>query len=138
MESHPRDPLPDRVIWVTERTDRYNRAHWVVIDKIGHIKGDEDRGELASKTYDGASALIDVVRDGNTVTIHAYHAPRFTLLISPADFDLDQPVRIVTNGEVSFEGLVEPSVATLRKWAARDHDRTMLFAAEITVEIESR
>ncbi len=138
MESHPRDPLPDRVIWVTEWTDRYNRAHWVVIDKIGDIKGDEDRGELASKTYDGASALIDAVRDGNTVTIHAYHAPRFTLLISPADFDLDQPVRIVTNGEVSFEGLVEPSVATLRKWAARDHDRTMLFAAEITVEIESR
>ncbi len=138
MESHPRDPLPDRVVWATERTDRYNRAHWVVIDNVGHIKGDEDRGELASITYDGQSALVDAVRDGNTVTIEAYHARRFTLLISPDEFDLDQPIRIVTNGEVSFEGLVEPRVATLRKWAARDHDRTMLFAAEIKVEIDAR
>ena len=138
MESHPRDPLPDRVVWATERTDRYNRAHWVVIDNVGHIKGDEDRGELASITYDGKSALVDAVRDGNTVTIEAYHARRFTLLISPDEFDLDQPIRIVTNGEVSFEGLVEPRVATLRKWAARDHDRTMLFAAEIKVEIDAR
>ncbi len=138
MESHPRDPLPDRVLWVTERTDRYNRAHWVVIDKIGHIKGDEDRGALASITYDGASALVDAVREGNTVTVDAYHVPRFTLLISPEECDLARPIRIVTNGEVSFEGLVEPRVATLRKWAARDHDRTMLFAAEIRVETASR
>lgn len=71
-------------------------------------------------------------------TIEAYHVPRFTLLISPDAFDLGRPVRVVTNGEVSFEGRVEPSVATLRKWAARDHDRTMLFAAEITVVLESR
>jgi len=138
METHPRDPLPDRVVWATERTDRYNRAHWVVIDNVGHIKGDEDRGELASITYDGQSALVDAVRDGNTVTIEAYHARRFTLLISPDEFDLDQPIRIVTNGEVSFEGLVEPRVATLRKWAARDHDRTMLFAAEIKVDVDAR
>ena len=78
------------------------------------------------------------VREVNTVTIQAYHASRFRLLISPEEFDLGRPIRVVTNGEVSFEGLVEPRVATLRKWAARDHDRTMLFAAEIAVEMESR
>ena len=138
MESRPRDPLPERVIWATERADRYNRAHWVVIDEVGHIAGDEDRGELAALTYDGASGLLDAVREENTVTIQAYHVPRFTLLISPDAFDLDRPIRVVTNGEVSFEGLVEPSVATLRKWAARDHDRSMLFAAEITVVLESQ
>ena len=27
IEAHPRDPHPDRVLWATERTDRYNRAH---------------------------------------------------------------------------------------------------------------
>jgi len=121
----------------TELADRYNRAHWVVIDEIGHIEGDEDRGELASMTFDGASGLVDAVREGNTVTVRAYHTPRFTLLISPEEFDLTQPIRVVTNGEVSFEGLVEPDVATLQKWAAIDHDRTMLFAAEIPVVLGS-
>ena len=75
---------------------------------------------------------------GSTVTIKAYHVPRFTLLISPDAFALSRPIRVVTNDEVSFEGRVEPSVATLRKWLARYHDRTMLFAAEITVVLESQ
>ncbi len=26
-----RDPLPERIIWETERTDRYNRLHWLVL-----------------------------------------------------------------------------------------------------------
>ncbi len=137
MRTHPRDPLPDRVMWATERADRYNRAHWVIIDEVGHIAGDEDRSDLGALTYDGASGLLDAVRQGNTVTVKAYHVPRFTLLISPDAFDLDRPIRTLTNGEVSFEGRVEPSVATLRKWATLDHDRTMLFAAEITIVLES-
>ena len=46
------------------------------------------------------------------------------------------PIRVIANGEVAFEGMVRPSVETLRKWAASDEDRTMLYAAEITVELE--
>jgi hypothetical protein len=30
---------------------------------------------------------------------------------------------------------VEPSVATLLKWAARDNDRTMLFGAEVNIDL---
>jgi hypothetical protein len=43
---------------------------------------------------------------------------------------------VIANGEVAFEGMVRPSVETLRKWAESDEDRTMLYAAEITVELE--
>lgn len=128
--------VPDRVVWATERVDRYNRAHWVIIEDVGSIAGDEDRSDLAALTHDGTSGLLQAVREGNTVTVGAYHVPRFTLLISPDAFDLDRPIRILTNGEVSFDGQVEPSVATLTKWAALDQDRTMLFAAEITIMLE--
>ena len=45
MRAHARDPLPDRLVWETERTDRYNRIHWLVIDEIdpksGRIEDDE-------------------------------------------------------------------------------------------------
>jgi hypothetical protein len=58
---------------------------------------------------------------------------RFTLLLSPDQFDLTQPIRVTTNGRVAFEGRAEPSVRTLLKWAARDNDRTMLFAAELPI-----
>jgi hypothetical protein len=62
-------------------------------------------------------------------------APRsYTLLLSPDAFDCAQPVTVVTNGRVSFQGKVETSVATLLKWAATDDDRTMLFGAELHVK----
>jgi hypothetical protein len=41
----------------------------------------------------------------------------------------------VTNGRVAFEGKVEKSVATLLKWAGHDNDRTMLFGAELKIEV---
>ena len=136
IDAHPRDPHPHRVLWATELTDRYNRAHWMVIDEIGAISGDGERGDLAALTADGRGGLIEAVRDGNTVTVAAYHVRRFTVLISPDVFDIRSPIRVVANGEVAFEGMVRPSVATLRKWAGVDEDRTMLYAAEITVELE--
>jgi hypothetical protein len=37
------------------------------------------------------------------------------------------------NGRTAFDAMVEKSVATLLNWAARDNDRTMLFAAEIRI-----
>ncbi len=42
VADHPRDPLPDKLSWETERTDRYNRAHWLVIDKLGDVGGQSD------------------------------------------------------------------------------------------------
>ena len=34
-----------------------------------------------------------------------------------------------------FEGLVEPDIATLLRWAAIDQDRTMLFGAALEIEV---
>jgi hypothetical protein len=34
-----------------------------------------------------------------------------------------------------FEGRVEHNLKTLLKWAARDNDRTMLYAAEIRIKL---
>jgi hypothetical protein len=44
-------------------------------------------------------------------------------------------VRVLANGRVEFNGRVDPSVATLFKWAARDNDRTMLFGAELHIKL---
>jgi hypothetical protein len=123
------------VFWATERTDRYDRAHWVVIDELGTIAGDEGRGAIAELTAYGEGGAVRAVRSGNVVTVDAFRVRRFTLLVSPEVFDLESPIRVYANGEVVFDAVVPESIDTLRKWAAADEDRTMLYAAEITIEL---
>ena len=42
LEDKPRDPLPDRVSWETETTDRYQRFAWVEIEALGSVPGESD------------------------------------------------------------------------------------------------
>jgi predicted esterase len=131
IDAHRREPHPERVVWATERVDRYNRAHWLVIDELGGGAGDADRRRVGASGDD--RGIAEAVRSGNTVTLEAFDVRRLTLLISPQAFDMERPIRVIVNGEVAFEGMVRADVATLEKWAAVDEDRTMLYAAEVTV-----
>jgi hypothetical protein len=60
----------------------------------------------------------------------------FTLLLSPEKFDFSQPVKVTANGREVFNARVQPSLDTLLKWAARDNDRTMLYAAEVRIRLK--
>jgi hypothetical protein len=232
VHDHPREPYPDRISWETERVDRFNRAHWLVIDRLGAVDGQStlpdsnllqrgreldfglrinhaiDRGRRAHDVVPGSNAFqiglrkgdrlleingtavqtggdvavamgkwrdgdrvrfvverdgdrvvgegvyapvetdvppasifprrkpsgrVDVVRRGNVVEASTEGVRAFTLLLSPSIFDFRRPITVIANGRTVHEGVVEPSVATLLKWAARDNDRTMLYAAEIQV-----
>ena len=233
VHDNQRDPLPSRISWETERVDRFNRAHWLVIDRLGAIQGEStlpdsnmlERGlqydfglrlagsgdrrrigqvlsgsnaariglregdrlvevngtgveagiDLAQsiqrwKIGDDVSLVVerggrrvpvqgrfepseveveatpifprrkpsgrvDLVRKGNIVEASTQGVSAFTLLLSPSVFDFSQPVRVVANGKVVFDGPVEASLATLLKWAARDEDRTMLFGAELAIDL---
>jgi hypothetical protein len=142
---HPRNPLPDRLTWETSDLSR-NRAHWLVIDKLGAQA--DDAKELADANdfspievmaipifrWQAKPGRVDLVKTGNTVNAVTRGVSVFTLLLSPDLFDFAQPVRVTVNGKTRFNGRVEPSLATLLKWAARDNDRTMLFAAELHIK----
>ena len=84
---------------------------------------------------DGPSGRVDLVRKGNRVEASTRGVGSFTLLLSPDQFDLTRPITIVVNGRAGAEQVVKSDTATLLRWAARDHDRTMLFGAEVTVEV---
>ena len=234
VQDHPREPLPDRISWQTERVDRFNRAHWLVIELLGSVQGESrladsnllrrgpeldfglrinsavDRGRRAHEVVAGSNAFqlglrtgdriveingkavetgrdialdmekwttgdrvriaversgdrhalegvyepvevepppapifprrrpsgrVDLVRRGNIVEASTEGVRAFTLLLSPSIFDFRRPITVVANGRTVFEGIVDPSVATLLKWAARDHDRAMVFGAELTIEL---
>ena len=236
MEEMPRRPLPPRLSWETEWTDRYNRAHWLVITELGSVDGESDLDpfnmivdpnqgtalgiNMLGELQDGSglrvfevgpdsiaseSGMVDndtivavdgqlnpsvedlkealtgfapgqqiplvVERDGeridlmlvyeadaaprgrpafpnrrpsgrveidqrrNQITAYTRGVRRFTLLLSPEQFDFTQPITVVTNGVTSFEGMVEPDVAALLRWAAIDQDRTAMFGAELEIEV---
>jgi hypothetical protein len=78
---------------------------------------------------------VDLTRRGNTVTAATRGVAAFTLLLSPDQFDFAKPVTVVANGRTVFEGKVEKNVRTLLKYAATDNDRTMLFGAELHVDL---
>ena len=84
----------------------------------------------------GASGRVDLARAGNVITATTRGVAAFTLLLSPDQFDLAKPVKVVVNGRTAFDGKVEKSVRTLLKYAASDNDRTMLFAAELHIKVD--
>jgi poly(3-hydroxybutyrate) depolymerase len=38
VREHPRSPLPDALTWETAGASAFNRAHWLVIDKLGRAR----------------------------------------------------------------------------------------------------
>ena len=39
VRTHPRAPLPDTLTWEVSETRTWNRAHWLIIDKLGADAG---------------------------------------------------------------------------------------------------
>ncbi len=118
-----RDPLPDSLQWVTNRTDRYNRNHWLRIDRL--------RSE-------GQPGRVIVTRQGNHFEVSAFYVNEFTLLLNPEEVDFSQAITVSINGETVFSELVEQSASTLLNWATKDRDRSMLFTAELSLSTPSR
>jgi predicted esterase len=119
-QAHPRDPLPDTVQWVTNRTDLFNRNHWLRIDELAE---------------EGQPGRVIASRDGNRIAVTSYYTLAFTLLLSPEEIDFDQPVEVEVNGVLAYQGTVDQSARTLLQWAARDLDRSMLFSAELQFQL---
>jgi hypothetical protein len=143
VTQHPRDPYPDTLTWTAAAGSPHNRAHWLVIDGWGRSTSepaamtDVNQAPRLGALFERLkpAGRVDLVRKGNTVEATTRGVSSFTLLLSPDEFDFAKPVKVTVNGRTAFEGRVERSLKTLLNWAARDHDRTMLFGAELKVRV---
>jgi hypothetical protein len=138
LEQHPRTAHPARLSWETERTDRYNRVDWLVIDELGRTASDQPLPDVDLGLFSRSrpSGRVDVVRSGNAFEAKTRGVKTFTLLLSPDVIDFSRPVKVTVNGKPAFEGAVTKDRRVLRKWADRDGDRTMLYGAELAVEVK--
>jgi len=85
--------------------------------------------------HSGSSGRVEVHATGNSIEVRTRGVRRFALLLSPDAFDVSRPLRVVVNREVLFDRRVEPRIETLLEWAARDADRSRLYAAELVIDL---
>ncbi len=165
VQAHPRVAHPVTLTWETERVDAFNRNRWLLIDSLRSTsaKATVDKSTTAKATVDKSSvkatvdapgdsqdpALADagffrhtarsgrvnIVRAGNTFDAKTRDVGSFTLLLSPDVVDFSKPITVTVNGAREFEGPVKKDPAVLLRWAARDNDRTMLYAAELKITV---
>jgi predicted esterase len=147
VREHPRQPYAERLSWETERTDRYNRLRWLVVDALGATPHDTALESVNTFTpaggspqpmferhvRPGQSGRVDITRRGNAIDAQTRGVRAFTLLLSPDVFDFGSPVTVTVNGRPAFQGSVRKDPAVLLKWAARDNDRTLLVGAELKI-----
>lgn len=115
---NPRDPFPEEIRWVADRTDRYNRNLWIQVD------------ELAIENQPG---MLEVSRNGNTFSVSADSVTEFTLLLNPEEINFSEVVKVSVNGSLLFDGIVVQDSNTLLSWAQRDMDKSMLYTAELNL-----
>ncbi len=132
VREHARIAHPAKLSWETERTDKFNRNRWLVINELRQDASREtelkDRGFFQHTKLSGR---VDVTRGGNAFEVKVRDVAAFTLLLSPDVIDFSKPVTVTVNGKPAFAGLVQKDPATLLRWAARDNDRTTLYGAEL-------
>jgi poly(3-hydroxybutyrate) depolymerase len=146
LAAHPRVAHPAKVSWATERTDRYNRFRWLVIDRLGSRDSDVSLEDVNSFPLSNGRQVrlyarpaltgrVDVSRQGNTFEAKTRGVQQFTLLLSRDVVDFSKPVKVTVNGRSAFDGVVVEDVATLTRWAERDNDRTMLYGVELKINV---
>ena len=125
---------PATLSWETERTDKFNRNRWLVINELRQDASREtelkDRGFFQHTKLSGR---VDVTRTGNAFAAKVRDVAAFTLLLSPDAVDFSKPVTVTVNGKPAFSGTVKKDPAALLRWAARDNDRTALYGAELRI-----
>jgi predicted esterase len=134
VHDHPRVAHPPKVSWETERTDKFNRNRWLVIDELRQdASRDTELKDRGFFQHTKLSGRVDVVRVGNTFEAKVRDVAAFTLLLSPDVIDFSKLVTVTVNGKPAFSGMVKKNPSVLLRWSARDNDRTALYGAELKI-----
>ncbi|WP_447983055.1 carboxylesterase family protein [Nitrospira sp. Nam74] len=137
--THRRDPFPKRVTVVRDAT-HLSPFSWVRIDATDQIAAFSDN--LVDRRDDAIKnrlyAKLDAEIVGlNRIEVRTERVRRYTLFLNQHLVDLAQPITVVTNGRVSYEGALTPSMETLLREARQRHDRSLLFLGMLTLPVDS-
>ena len=136
LDHQRRDPLPAKLTVVREAS-HFHPFSWVrleITDPIAAFSDDlVDRQDqrITQREY----ARLDATISGNRIEVNTERVQRYSLFLNDRLIDPTKPITIVTNGRLSFEGTVGPSLETLLRQARLRQDPRQLFPFHVTVNI---
>lgn len=135
-----RNPLPNRLTIVREAS-HFQPFAWVRLDMTDPIAAFSD--DLVNKRDDRIAgreyARLDAtITEPNRIEVKAERVQRYSLFLNDQLVDLSKPLTVITNGELSFEGAVTPSLETLLRQARLRHDPRQLFSVHLTITVGKR
>lgn len=148
----PREELPDLVAWfnrqrreplptsltVVRDGSHFQPFNWVRLDSTDPIAAFSedlvDKRDERIKRREYAKLDASIVGN-NRIEVKAEHVQRYSLFLNEQLIDLSKPLTVVTNGRLSFEGTLTPSVETLLRQARLRQDPERLFPVHLTIAI---
>ncbi len=80
-------------------------------------------------------AQLIITQFVNTVLVTTRNVARFTVWLHPHMVDVSQPVTIVVDGKVRFQGRIAPSLATALESHERRFDWGLIYPMKVVVDL---
>ncbi len=131
-----RDPLPTNLTVVRDGS-HFQSFNWIRLDATDPIAAFSD--DLVDKRDERIKRRVYARLDAwiaarNRIEVKAEHVRRYSLFLNEQLIDVSKPLTVVTNGRLSFEGTVTPSVETLLRQARLRQDPERLFPVHLTID----
>jgi len=150
----PRQELPELIAWFDQQrqmslprkvTVVRDATHltpfsWVRIDSTDQIAAfTENLIDSRDEMITGGifAKLHAEITTSNTIVVTANRIRRYTVFLNQDLVDFSKPVTVETNGKISFEGMVEPSIETLLQEVRSGPDTHILFPAKLIINLPS-
>lgn len=139
FNSQRREPLPTSLTVVRDAS-HFQSFTWIRIDSTDPIAAfsqdlvDKRDERITRREY----AKVDASIVGtNRIEVTADRVQRYSLFLNEQLIDFSKPLTVVTNGRLSFNGVVSPSVDTLLRQARLRQDPLQLFPVHLTIAVET-
>jgi hypothetical protein len=140
LNAQRRNPLPTSVTVVREAS-HFQSFGWVRIDATDPIAAFSE--DLVGKRDDRIKrreyARLDAsIVAPNRIEVRAERVQRYSLFLNEQLIDSSKPLVVLTNGQVSFEGPVLPSLETLLRQARLRQDAGQLFPIHLAIQVRKQ
>lgn len=139
LNGRRRDPLPARLTMVRDAS-HFQAFNWLRMDSTDPIAAFSD--DLVDKSDElikrrEYATLDAVIVSPNRIEVRAERVRRYSLFLNSRLIDPSKPLTVLTNGQASFEGMVEPSLESLLRQARIRQDPSGLFPVHLTVVVQN-
>lgn len=140
LNAQRRNPLPTSVTVVREAS-HFQPFGWVRIDATDAIAAFSE--DLVSKRDDLITRQVYARLDAsivapNRIEVRAERVQRYSLFLNEQLVDSSKPLVVLTNGQVSFDGPVTPSLETLLRQARLRQDSQQLFPIHLAIQVRKQ